>query len=225
MKRPKDDEILDEASPSAPPKDSPAAPEAGAEAKPQPGEPAPLPPSQEQQATGLTGVDDAPLPPLSREAVESLRRERDELRDQLLRRRAEFENYRKRIERDRHQVGLEASAAVFRALIPTIDNLERALKAEASESALREGVELTLRELVTYLEGQGVVSHDPTGQKFDPKIHQALAHEAVPGFEEGTVVQVFRKGYFFKDRLLRPALVKVAKGGGNEHGEEPKAVH
>jgi molecular chaperone GrpE len=150
----------------------------------------------------------------------ALRRERDDLREQLLRRRAEFENFKKRVERDRSQAGFEAAAAVFRELVPTVDNLERALASGAEEHTLRQGVELTHRELLTFLEGQGVEVHDPVGRPFDPRIHQALMHEAVPGSPEGTVVEVFRKGYAYKDRLLRPALVKVAKAGEPSDGQE-----
>jgi len=160
----------------------------------------------------LTAVEDeapAEAPPLSER--ETLRRERDTLREQLLRRRAEFENYRKRVERDRSQAGFEAAASLLRELVPTVDNLERALASGAGEETLRQGVELTYRELLAFLESQGVRVHDPVGQPFDPLIHQALMHEAVPGVPEGTVVEVLRKGYAYKDRLLRPALVKVAK--------------
>ena len=174
---------------------------------------------------GLAGVDVDPMPALDREQVEALRRERDDLRDQVLRKRAEFENYRKRVERDREQAGTDAAAAVLKALVPTIDNLDRALEAAGGEETLRKGVELTRRELLTLLEREGVTVEDPTGRPFDPQRHQALSHEVVPGQPEGTVVEVFRKGYSFRDRLLRPALVKVAKAAdeGGEDGTD--AVH
>jgi molecular chaperone GrpE len=170
-------------------------------------------------ASGLQGVDAPPREALTREQVEALRRERDDLQDQLLRRRAEFENYRKRVERDRQQAGLDAVAAVLKGLIPTIDNLDRALDAPGGEG-LREGVELIRRELLALLEAQGVVRDDPKGERFDPERHQALAHETVPGHEDGTVVEVFGKGYSYKDRLLRPALVKVAKDPDDEDGAD-----
>jgi molecular chaperone GrpE len=177
-----------------------------------------------EEPSGVTGVDVQPLPALDREQVEALRRERDDLRDQLLRKRAEFENYRKRVERDREVAGVDAAAAVLKALIPTIDNLDHALSATGSGETLRQGVELTRRELLALLDRQGVKVEDPTGQPFDPERHQALSHEVVPGAREGTVVEVFRKGYTFKDRLLRPALVKVAKGeDAGESGSD--AVH
>jgi molecular chaperone GrpE len=178
-----------------------------------------------EQPRGVTGVGVDPLPPLDREQAEALRRERDELRDQILRKRAEFENYRKRVERDREQAGIDARAAVLKDVIPTIDNLDRALEATGAESTLREGVELTRRELLSLLERYGVVIEDPMGQPFDPERHQALSHEVVPGRREGTVVEVFRKGYSLKDRLLRPALVKVAKAPDAAGDLGTDAVH
>jgi molecular chaperone GrpE len=177
----------------------------------------------EGEPSGLTGVDVEPLPPADREQLEALRRENDELREQLLRRRADFENYKRRVERDREQAGFDAAAAVLKALVPTVDNLDRALEAPTGEETLREGVELTRRELLAFLERQGVVIDDPKGLKFDPQRHQALSHEAVPGQDEGTVVEVYRKGYLYKDRLLRPALVKVAAGAVS--GSDTDAVH
>jgi molecular chaperone GrpE len=179
---------------------------------------APTEPGTAREERGLSGVDAAPVQALTREEVEALRRERDELREQLLRKRAEFDNYRKRVERDRQQAWTDAAAAIFKGLVPTIDNLDRALESAPREDPLREGVELTRRELLGFLVSEGVEVHDPVGQPFDPEAHQALSHEPVPGFADGTVVEVFRKGYSYKGRLLRPALVKVAKGspGGSE---------
>jgi molecular chaperone GrpE len=160
-----------------------------------------------------------------RSQIESLRLERDDLKDQLLRRRADFENFRKRSDRDRQQAAFEATVAVLRDLIPALDNLERALGAAGDEASLRMGVELIHRELLSLLDSHGASAHDPTGQPFEPERHQALSHEVVPGFAEGTVVETFRKGYYFKDRLLRPALVKVAKDPEVRETTEPDGVH
>lgn len=179
------------------------------------------PPEVEEK--GVAGVDAAPLPPPSREEIEAVRRERDDLQDQILRKRAEFENYRKRVERDRQQAAADGAAAILSGLLPTLDNLERALQAEGSEKTLREGVELTLRGLLSFLESQGFSLRDPRGEPFDPRTHQALSYEPVPGFADDTVVDVFRKAAFLKDRLLRPALVKVARGeepGTSDAGNE-----
>ena len=174
-----------------------------------------------EEASGLTPADAA----AAATELDAIRAERDDLRDRLLRRAAEFDNYRKRVERDRAQSGVEAGAAVLKALIPTLDNLERALGAEGGASALREGVELTRRDLVAALQAQGLVVEDPVGQKFDPTRHEALSHEPVEGFAEGDVVEVLRKGYSYKDRLLRPALVKVAKGRGATSEKPTEKVH
>jgi molecular chaperone GrpE len=175
--------------------------------------------AEEPEATGL-----APAEPSAAD-VEALRRERDDFRDQLLRKRADFENFRRRVERDRAQAGQDAVASLVEALIPGFDNLERALSTDSDEGALRRGVELIDREFRSILEAQGVTIDDPLGKRFDPEIHHALSHEAVPGVEDGIVVEVYRKAYFLKGRLLRPALVKVAKGDGPqataEGGQEP----
>jgi molecular chaperone GrpE len=178
-----------------------------------------------EEPSGLEGVDAPPREPLTREQIEELRRECSDLRDQLLRRRAEFENYRKRVERDRELAGMDAVASVLKALVPTLDNLDRALEVPGGEG-LRQGVELIRRELLALLEAQGVVREDPKGERFDPERHQALSHETVPGHPEGTVVEVFGKGYRYKDRLLRPALVKVAKGDDDDDSDGDRgAIH
>jgi molecular chaperone GrpE len=166
------------------------------------------PENDDSDDTGPTGEMATGLAPV--EGPDDLKRECTDLREQLLRKRAEFENYKKRVERDRASAGVEAAASVLKGLIPTIDNLDRALGAAPREDPLRAGVELIRRDLQALLEAQGVTVEDPIGQKFDPESHQALSHEPVPGVAEDTVVEVFGKGYRFRDRLLRPALVKVA---------------
>ena len=177
------------------------------------------------EEAGLTPVE-PPAGEAARSELDALRAERDEMKDRLLRRAAEFDNYRKRVERDRAQAGVEATAALLKALIPTLDDLERALGAEAARGgALREGVELTHRDLLAALQARGLVVEDPAGQKFDPVRHEALSHEAAAGFAEGDVVEVLRKGYSFGDRLLRPALVKVAKGDEGSSETPTEKVH
>jgi len=179
--------------------------------------------------TAVAPVDAAPsgLAPATSE-LDELKRECADLRDQLLRRRAEFENYKRRVERDRQLTGIEATASLLKALIPTLDNLDRALFAGGDEQSVRAGVELIRREMLALLEAQGVTIEDPQGAPFDPESHQALTHEPVPGFAEGTVVAVFGKGYRFRERLLRPALVKVAKAqeiAEGQSAEDGGVVH
>jgi molecular chaperone GrpE len=177
-----------------------------------------------EEPAGLTPAE-GPAATEPASELAALRAERDELRDRLLRRAAEFDNFRKRVERDRAQAGVEAAAALLKALIPSLDNLERALGAEGEAGALREGVELTRRDLLAALQSQGLVVEDPAGQRFDPTRHEALSHEVAPGFAEGEVVEVLRKGYSFRDRLLRAALVKVAKGEDGSGRMPTEKVH
>jgi molecular chaperone GrpE len=101
-----------------------------------------------------------------------------------------------------------------------LDNFDRAVAARGGDDALREGVELIARQLRGFLESKGIAIDDPLGQAFDPKRHEALSHEAAPGRKEGSVLEVFHKGYTLKDRLLRPALVKVAKNEPTLEGDE-----
>ena len=133
------------------------------------------------------------------------------LRDQLLRKRAEFENYRKRVERDRQQAGLDAAPRSCSGADPDPRQPRPRARGHRAEAPLREGVELIQRELLVAARAPGRRHRRSPGPAFDPERHQALSHEPAPGVEDGTVVEVFRKGYSFKDRLLRPALVKVAK--------------
>ncbi len=180
--------------------------------------------SDEVTATGL-----APLPESDGTSeLDALRQERDQLRDSLLRRRAEFENFRRRTERERQAWAAEAEAGLVQALVPTLDNLEQALKSEAPEGGMRAGVELIQRELLATLTRMGLVEHDPVGKPFDPLTAQAISHEIAPGVAEGTVIETFRKGYLFKERLLRPAIVKVAKAAEQEGAPsetDPNKVH
>jgi molecular chaperone GrpE len=161
-----------------------------------------------------TGVELAADQPVRAEDPAALQHERDELRDQLLRRRAEFENYKRRVERDRHLAGFDAVADLLKAMIPTLDHLELALQAPSADAALRDGLELIRRGLLGTLEGRGLATEDPQGARFDPERHQAVSFEESDAVPEGSVLRVLGKGYALKERLLRPALVVVARGPG-----------
>jgi len=179
---------------------------------PRPEEEATAVPEAAAEETGL--AESVPPDPL-----EALRQERDDLKDALLRRRAEFENYRRRVERDRGSAAAEAEAGIVRQILGTVDNLERALAAGGADSGLRDGVKLTLRELLGLLDSLGVTAFPSLGERFDPALHQAILHEPAAGFEAGTVAEIYRRGYTSKDRLLRPALVKVASAGSPESAD------
>jgi molecular chaperone GrpE len=139
--------------------------------------------------------------------------EKNALQDRLLRLAAEFDNYRKRIDRDRRDQADAAVASAVEDLLPIVDSLERALEAPAGEDAdsYREGVELIHRQMLDLLRRRGVTPIESVGADFDPQLHQAVAHEASPEHREGEIMEEFRRGYKLGDRLLRPAMVKVAK--------------
>jgi molecular chaperone GrpE len=146
---------------------------------------------------------------------DELQRQRDEYYDLLLRKTAEFDNYRKRIERERQSAAEAAAEGLIKELLPLVDDLERALKADAgSEGAepYRRGVELIHRRLMDALRKRGVRPIEAVGTDFDPHYHQAVSHEPAEGHHDGEVVEEFSRGYMLGDRLLRPAMVKVAKG-------------
>lgn len=135
-----------------------------------------------------------------------------ELRDTVLRERAELENQRRRLHRDLEQARRFANEKLLNELLPVYDSLERGLAIEGGDAAaVREGLALTLKELLKLAEAQGLVPVDPLGQPLDPERHHAVSMVEAPGTAPGTVVNVLQKGYVLNDRLLRPALVAVAK--------------
>ena len=147
------------------------------------------------------------------EALAALQKERDSFKDQFLRAVADFDNYRKRIERERRELSEYAAADVLRELLPIIDNLERALNAPASGDieGVRKGVELIHQQMVDLLRKRGVTPIEAVGADFDPRYHQAVVQEHSPDHRDGEVLEEFTRGYMLGDRLLRPAMVKVAK--------------
>ncbi len=147
------------------------------------------------------------------EQIEQLRRERDENYDRLLRKSAEFENYRRRVDKERRELAQYAAGDLLEALLPIIDDFERALQADASADpdAYRKGVELIYKQFQDLLARRGVTPLETVGKDFDPRFHQAITHEESPGRREGEVIDEVRRGYMLGDRLLRPAMVKVAK--------------
>lgn len=145
--------------------------------------------------------------------LEALRKEKDALQDRLLRTAAEFDNYRKRIDRDRRDQADAATADALADLLPIIDDVERALKAPTGGDieGFRKGVELIHQQMLELLRKRGVKPIDAVGADFDPRYHQAVVQEASADHREGEVMEEFARGYLLGDRLLRPAMVKVAK--------------
>lgn len=157
-----------------------------------------------------TATDTAPD---ADDALASLRQEKDALQDRLLRTAAEFDNYRKRIDRERREMIESASSDVLSELLPILDNFERALQAPAPPEAdvFRTGVEMIHRQMLDLLRKRGVKPIAARGTAFDPNFHQAVVHEESNDHREGEVMEEFQRGYMMGDRLLRPAMVKVAK--------------
>jgi molecular chaperone GrpE len=145
--------------------------------------------------------------------LDALTRERDELRDRLLRITAEFDNYRKRTDRERRELAEFAAADLIRDLLPVVDDLERALASPGwgDDSAGRRGVELIHRQLLEVLRRRGVQPIDAVGQDFDPEWHESVATDPANGRRDGEITAEVRRGYRIGQRLLRPAMVKVAR--------------
>ena len=145
---------------------------------------------------------------------EEIRRERDEYYDLLLRKTAELDNYRKRTERQRADLERAAASDLLTDLLPLLDDLERALGidvAESDASAYREGVTLIHRAFLEILEKRGVEPVEVVGTDFDPHVHEAVATETSDAYRDGEIIEEIRRGYTLRGRLLRPAMVKVAK--------------
>ena len=138
--------------------------------------------------------------------------ELEELRQTLLRRQADFDNYRKRIEKERFEDSKRATARVIEGLIPVIDGFEHALAAhrEAEYDNYRKGFELIYKQLLESVTKLGVERIEPVGKLFDPHLHQAVDRAETTDHEDGTILQVFQPGYVFHGRVLRPAMVRVA---------------
>ena len=172
------------------------------------------------------GAPDAPETSPQAEAapdpVAVLAKEAADLKDRLLRTLAEMENLRRRTEREVADSRVYAVTNFARDILAVADNMERAMKAlddeirdkaDAGVKALLDGVELTERELIKVMEKHGIKRLEPQGQKFDPNLHQAMFELPDPSVPAGTVVQVMQPGYTIGERVLRPALVGIAKGG------------
>ena len=136
----------------------------------------------------------------------------DDLRQTLLRRQADFDNYRKRIEKERSEDSRRATARVIEGLIPVLDGFEHALAAhrEAEYENYRKGFELIYKQLLDNVSRLGAERVEPTGRMFDPHLHQAMDRTETADYEDGTILQVFQPGYLFHGRVLRPAMVRVA---------------
>lgn len=153
-----------------------------------------------------------PEPAITAE-LEKLRAERDELRDTLLRRQAEFENFRKRTERERQEQSQYASMEVVGDLLPVLDDFERALSADSSSPEYAKGVQMIYQRMAESLKKTGLEPIAAAGRQFDPHLHQAVERVETNDAPENTILGEFQRGYNFKGKLLRPSMVRVAVPG------------
>jgi molecular chaperone GrpE len=147
------------------------------------------------------------------EELEAWKQKAEEHYEMFLRARADLDNYRKRVRKEKEEAAKYAVAPLAEAILPVVDNLERALAAggnAADAKALHEGVEMVHRQLLQVLRQVGVEPIESVGQPFDPHLHNAVMQEETSDVEPGIVVAELQKGYLFKDRVLRPAMVKVS---------------
>jgi molecular chaperone GrpE len=173
-------------------------------------------PDAEGVETGEVEVEQ----PVSPEDMDNLKNELNEMRakaDEYLdgwqRARADFANYKKRVDRDQAQVYQMAVSTIVKRYLDVVDDLERALKNKPQQgdgAVWAEGIELVYRKMLALLESEGVKQMDAQGEIFDPNLHEAISQEAHPEYEDGQIIEVIKQGYLLGDRVIRPALVRVA---------------
>ncbi len=147
---------------------------------------------------------------------DALRQENQDLKNRYLRTLADFDNLRKRTEREKADFFRYATAAVLKDLLPILDNFDRALEHSDADDEFHKGVELIYKQLYDVLYRNGLRPIDEVGVHFDPNIHEAVVREEDSTIPSHTVTMILQKGYFLHDRLLRPAMVKVAVGGPDQ---------
>ncbi|MFN2622678.1 MAG: nucleotide exchange factor GrpE [Chthoniobacterales bacterium] len=162
---------------------------------------------------------DSTVPPAenvqAEDDFEGLQADLDRFRDLALRSQADFENYKKRAGREKEEAIKYANSSLLEKLIAIVDNFElglEAARAEGEKSPVFSGMSMVLKQLMDFLADSGLQPIDAAGRKFDPNLHEAIAHEPSGKVPEGTVVRQMRRGYKLKDRLLRPSSVVVSSG-------------
>ena len=150
--------------------------------------------------------------------IESLKRQLDEAKarvaeykDGWARSQAEFQNYKKRLDRDNELMYVSMKGDIIKKVLPALDDLERALQNRPAENAWASGIELIVRKLQNMLESEGIKRIQAEGEEFDPNFHEAISHEPADGVSSGHVIAVVQNGYMLGERVIRPALVRVAQ--------------
>lgn len=146
-----------------------------------------------------------------RKKLEEASSKTSEYKDSWLRSQAEFQNYRRRIERDNELTYISLKGDIVKKILPVLDDLERALQNRSPEDAWANGIELVARKFQSILESEGVKRIEAVGKEFDPNFHEAISHEPADGTQSGHVIGVVQNGYMIGERVIRPALVRVAQ--------------
>jgi molecular chaperone GrpE len=172
----------------------------------------PVTPEAVDQADGSSTAADAQGDPNAEERITKLEAEKEELRKTLIHRQADFENFRKRVERDRNEETRRVVGQFIQNLLPTLDAFERALAAhdDPAYAEYIKGFELIYKQLWESLAKQGLERIDAAGKQFDPHVHQAIERVETDEHADGAVIEVLQYGYSFHGRVLRPAIVRVA---------------
>lgn len=157
-----------------------------------------------------------------RQRLDEAEKEKERLHDLWLRAQAETSNVRKRLDREAADRRARETAERIRALLPVLDSLERAIESPGwGDDGLRQGVALTLQQMLDVLGQEGLKAIASKGARFDPQVHEAVETVAAPEAPEGTVIEEMQRGYLLRDRLIRPALVKVSAAAGTEPAQAP----
>lgn len=167
--------------------------------------------AEEEQATEAAEQPDTAAVDWEKEAAQ-WKAQAEENQNRMLRALADMENLRRRVRKEQEDLAKYASLKVVEELLPVLDNFERALAADKESmtvESLLAGVDMVYRQMTQVFEKEGLVAIQATGQPFDPHVHQAVMQVNDPAFESGVVVEELQKGYMFKDRVVRPAMVKV----------------
>jgi molecular chaperone GrpE len=143
--------------------------------------------------------------------LEEAQAQASEFKDSWMRSQAEFQNYRKRVERDNETMRSTMKGDIVKKVLPVLDDLERALQNRPVDDAWAGGIELVARKFQNILEMEGVKRIEAEGAEFDPNFHEAISHEPADGVESGHVIEVIQNGYVIGERVIRPALVRVAQ--------------
>src|SRR5688500_4442488 len=173
----------------------------------------------ESQAEGVATSQDTSLDveqlsaemEVLRKKLEEAASKTTEYKDSWLRSQAEFQNYRKRVERDNELTYISLKGDIIKKILPVLDDLERALQNRSGDDAWANGIELIARKFQNILQSEGIKRIEAVGKEFDPNLHEAVSHEPVDGVQSGHVIGVVQNGYMLGERVIRPALVRVAQ--------------